>query len=292
MIRSMTGYGKAQQQVGATKITVEVKSLNSKQLDLNLRLPADLKQLELELRNKISDLVRRGKVDFMVGIEDAEAKKVGRIDPLAAASALDQLKTLAYDLRIALPDDLASLLIKFPGVITNSDGESLVSEALTLALPLLASEAFQNFDAFRAQEGQALRNDVVGHIQNIVQLLSEVTPFEVQRTELLKNRLMKNVAEVSENLKFDPNRFEQELIYYLEKLDVSEEKVRLQQHCNYFMEAVDEDFAGKKLGFIVQEMGREINTLGSKANDASIQRIVVQMKDALEKIKEQLFNVL
>jgi uncharacterized protein (TIGR00255 family) len=288
----MTGYGKAQQQVGATKITVEVKSLNSKQLDLNLRLPADLKQLELELRNKISDLVRRGKVDFMVGIEDAEAKKVGRIDPLAAASALDQLKTLAYDLRIALPDDLASLLIKFPGVITNSDGESLVSEALTLALPLLASEAFQNFDAFRAQEGQALRNDIVGHIQNIVQLLSEVTPFEVQRTELLKNRLMKNVAEVSENLKFDPNRFEQELIYYLEKLDVSEEKVRLQQHCNYFMEAVDEDFAGKKLGFIVQEMGREINTLGSKANDASIQRIVVQMKDALEKIKEQLFNVL
>lgn len=292
MIRSMTGYGKAQQQVGATKITVEVKSLNSKQLDLNLRLPADLKQLELELRNKISDLVRRGKVDFMVGIEDAEAKKVGRIDPLAAASALDQLKTLAYDLRIALPDDLASLLLKFPGVITNSDGESLVSEALTLALPLLASEAFQNFDAFRAQEGQALRNDIVGHIQNIVQLLSEVTPFEVQRTELLKNRLMKNVAEVSENLKFDPNRFEQELIYYLEKLDVSEEKVRLQQHCNYFMEAVDEDFAGKKLGFIVQEMGREINTLGSKANDASIQRIVVQMKDALEKIKEQLFNVL
>ncbi len=292
MIRSMTGYGKAQQQVGATKITVEVKSLNSMQLDLNLRLPADLKQLELELRNKISDLVRRGKVDFMVGIEDAEAKKVGRIDPLAAASALDQLKTLAYDLRIALPDDLASLLIKFPGVITNSDGESLVSEALTLALPLLASEAFQNFDAFRAQEGQALRNDIVGHIQNIVQLLSEVTPFEVQRTELLKNRLMKNVAEVSENLKFDPNRFEQELIYYLEKLDVSEEKVRLQQHCNYFMEAVDEDFAGKKLGFIVQEMGREINTLGSKANDASIQRIVVQMKDALEKIKEQLFNVL
>ena len=292
MIRSMTGYGKAQQQVGATKITVEVKSLNSKQLDLNLRLPADLKQLELELRNKISDLVRRGKVDFMVGIEDAEAKKVGRIDPLAAASALDQLKTLAYDLRIALPDDLASLLIKFPGVITNSDGESLVSEALTLALPLLASEAFQNFDAFRAQEGQALRNDIVGHIQNIVQLLSEVTPFEVQRTELLKNRLMKNVAEVSENLKFDPNRFEQELIYYLEKVDVSEEKVRLQQHCNYLMEAVDEDFAGKKLGFIVQEMGREINTLGSKANDASIQRIVVQMKDALEKIKEQLFNVL
>lgn len=292
MIRSMTGYGKAQQQVGATKITVEVKSLNSKQLDLNLRLPADLKQMELELRNRISELVRRGKVDFMVGIEDAEAKKNGRIDLLAAASALDQLKTLAYDLRITLPDDMASLLLKFPGVITNGDGESLVSEALTLALPLLAAEALRNFDAFRAQEGQALRNDIVGHIQNIVQLLSEVTPFEAQRTELLKNRLMKNVAEVSENLKFDPNRFEQELIYYLEKLDVSEEKVRLQQHCNYFMEAVDEDFAGKKLGFIVQEMGREINTLGSKANDASIQRIVVQMKDALEKIKEQLFNVL
>lgn len=292
MIRSMTGYGKIQQQVGAAKITIEVKSLNSKQLDLNLRLPADLKQLELDLRNKISELVRRGKVDFMVSIEDAEAKKAGRIDLSAAASALDQLKSLAYDLRITLPDDLASLLLKFPGVITNGDGESSVSEDLAVALPPLAIEALQQYDAFRAQEGQALRKDVVGHIQNIVQLLSEVTPFETQRTELLKNRLMKNVAEVSENLKFDPNRFEQELIYYLEKLDVSEEKVRLQQHCNYFMEAIDEDFAGKKLGFIVQEMGREINTLGSKANDASIQRIVVQMKDALEKIKEQLFNVL
>ncbi len=292
MIRSMTGYGKQQQQVGSGKITVEIKSLNSKQLDLNLRLPADLKQLEFDLRNRISESVRRGKVDFYVTIEDSDLKKVGRIDREVAAAAFEQLNEMAYALRIQLPQDMASLLLKFPGVIANGDGDVMLPESLSKALTSTALSVLHEFDAFRMQEGQALKLDILSHINLIISLLDEVTPFENQRTELLKNRLMKNVSEVSDHLKFDPNRFEQELIYYLEKLDISEEKVRLRQHCNYFMEAIDEDYAGKKLGFIVQEIGREINTLGSKANDAQIQRIVVQMKDELEKIKEQLFNVL
>jgi uncharacterized protein (TIGR00255 family) len=288
----MTGYGKQQQQVGSGKITVEIKSLNSKQLDLNLRLPADLKQLEFDLRNRISESVRRGKVDFYVTIEDSDLKKVGRIDREVAAAAFEQLNEMAYALRIQLPQDMASLLLKFPGVIANGDGDVMLPESLSKALTSTALSVLHEFDAFRMQEGQALKLDILSHINLIISLLDEVTPFENQRTELLKNRLMKNVSEVSDHLKFDPNRFEQELIYYLEKLDISEEKVRLRQHCNYFMEAIDEDYAGKKLGFIVQEIGREINTLGSKANDAQIQRIVVQMKDELEKIKEQLFNVL
>lgn len=292
MIRSMTGYGKQQQQVGSGKITVEIKSLNSKQLDLNLRLPADLKQLEFDLRNRISESVRRGKVDFYVTIEDSDLKKVGRIDREVAAAAFEQLNEMVYALRIQLPQDMASLLLKFPGVIANGDGDVMLPESLSKALTSTALSVLNEFDAFRMQEGQALKLDILSHINLIISLLDEVTPFENQRTELLKNRLMKNVSEVSDHLKFDPNRFEQELIYYLEKLDISEEKVRLRQHCNYFMEAIDEDYAGKKLGFIVQEIGREINTLGSKANDAQIQRIVVQMKDELEKIKEQLFNVL
>lgn len=292
MIRSMTGYGKVQQQFGASKIIIEIKSLNSKQLDLNLRIPSDLKQLEIELRNRISETVKRGKVDLTVNVEGNGLLKAGRIDNEAAALAFTQLSDMAYALRIDMPDDVVSLLLKFPGVVVNGESETLLPEEFAHAITETSSKALNAFDAFRLQEGVALKTDIVSHIALIISLLDEVSPFEEQRTELLKNRLTKNVSEVSENLKFDPNRFEQELIYYFEKLDISEEKVRLRQHCNYFMEAIDEDFAGKKLGFIVQEIGREINTLGSKANDANIQKLVVQMKDELEKIKEQLFNIL
>lgn len=292
MIRSMTGYGKVQQQHGASKITVELKSLNSKQLDLSLRLPADFKLIEIELRNKIAETAKRGKIDFTVNVEGNGLQKAGRIDQAVAATAFEQLSEMAYNLRIAMPDDMVSVLIKYPGVVVNGESEIPVPEELVEAINTAANEALANFDAFRIQEGVALKTDMLARIALIVSLLEEVEPFENQRTELLKNRLTKNLSEVSDHLKFDPNRFEQELIYYLEKLDISEEKVRLRQHCNYFLKAIDEDFAGKKLAFIVQEMGREINTLGSKANDASIQRIVVQMKDELEKIKEQLFNIL
>lgn len=292
MIRSMTGYGKLQQQIGTSKITVEIRSLNSKQLDLNLRVPIDLKQLEYDLRNPIAEIIRRGKVDFAISVEGSGLAKVGRIDAEAATAAHKQLQDMAYNLRVGLPDDVVSLLLKYPGVVVNGEAEAVVTEELAKSITTTAMEAMSHFDHFRIQEGQALRSDISSRIALILNLLDEVSPFEDQRTELLKSRLMKNLTDVTDHLKFDPNRFEQELIYYLEKLDISEEKVRLRQHCNYFMEAIDEDYAGKKLGFIVQEIGREINTLGSKANDASIQRIVVQMKDELEKIKEQLFNIL
>ncbi len=292
MIRSMTGYGKVQQQHGQMKIIAEIKSLNSKQLDLVLRLPADFKMIEFELRNLIAESVKRGKVDFVVSVEGNGLLKSGRIDQQAATLAFQQIKETADSLSLPLPEDVFSILIKYPGVIANGETDIPVPEELAEATIEACRQALASFDTFRAQEGAVLKSDIENRIYLILQLLDKVEPFENQRTEQLKQRLGKNIAEVSENLKFDPNRFEQELIYYLEKLDISEEKVRLRQHCRYFLEAVNEDFAGKKLGFIAQEIGREINTLGSKANDANIQRLVVQMKDELEKIKEQLFNIL
>ncbi len=292
MIRSMTGYGKLQQQQGPIKIIAEIKSLNSKQLDLSLKLPADFKQFEIELRSLIADAVKRGKLDFSLSIEGNGLHKAGRIDQQQAAAAHEQIKEMAQNLGLEMPDDLFSVILKYPGVIANGEPESVVPDELGAAILNACREALALFDAFRIQEGQALKKDMQERINLILQLLASVEPFEEQRVEQLKMRLLKNVAEVSDKIKFDPNRFEQELIYYLEKIDVSEEKTRLKQHCNYFLEAIDEDFAGKKLGFIAQEIGREVNTLGSKANDANIQRIVTQMKDELEKIKEQLFNIL
>ncbi len=292
MIRSMTGYGKVQEQHGQTKIIAEIRSLNSKQLDLALRLPADFKMVEFELRNLIAETVKRGKVDCLVSVEGNGFQKSGRIDQQTAGLAFQQIKEMADSLRLALPEDVISILIKYPGVIANGEVDVPLPEELAKATVEACRMALSAFDAFRTQEGLVLKNDIENRIYLILQLLDSVEPFENQRTEQLKLRLVKNVSEVSDNLKFDPNRFEQELIYYLEKLDISEEKVRLRQHCSYFLEAVNDDFAGKKLGFIGQEIGREINTLGSKANDANIQRIVVQMKDELEKIKEQLFNIL
>ncbi|MDP2235063.1 MAG: YicC/YloC family endoribonuclease [Bacteroidales bacterium] len=290
MIRSMTGYGKAQQLLDSKKVTVEIKSLNSKQLDLAMRLPSDLKQMEFDLRNQLTEKIQRGKVDYTVTIEDVDHKKGARIDKDVAAACYDQLKELSMDLQFNLPSDVASVLIKFPGFFAAAD--SVLPESFYAQLINLTQEAFARFDEFRLQEGQVLYKDMKPRVERILQLLEEVAQHEVLRNENLKNRLQKNLNDVSDHLKFDANRFEQELIYYFEKLDISEEKVRLKQHCNYFFETISENLAGKKLGFITQEIGREINTLGSKANDAAIQRLIVQMKDELEKVKEQLFNVL
>jgi uncharacterized protein (TIGR00255 family) len=290
MIRSMTGYGKAQQILDSKKVTVEIKSLNSKQLDLAMRLPSDLKQMEFDLRNQLAEKVQRGKVDYIVTIEDVDHKKGNRIDKEVAAASYDQLKELSMDLQFNMPLDISSVLIKFPGFFAAAD--SVLPENFFGQLQKITEEAFNLFDEFRLQEGQILLRDMKPRVERILELLSEVAQHEGLRNENLKSRLQKNLNDVSDHLKFDANRFEQELIYYFEKLDISEEKVRLKQHCNYFFETLNENLAGKKLGFITQEIGREINTLGSKANDAAIQRIVVQMKDELEKVKEQLFNVL
>ncbi|PKP53323.1 MAG: YicC family protein [Bacteroidetes bacterium HGW-Bacteroidetes-1] len=290
MIRSMTGYGKMQKIADGKKLTIEIKALNSKQLDLAMRLPADLKKMEFDLRNKLADTIQRGKVDFNVSIEDIDQKKAGRIDKQAAAAAYAQLQELAWDLQFKMPEDAASVLTRFPGFFATAD--TVFPDDFYEVLVSVSQEALKEFDAFRIQEGQVLLRDMLPRVGLILQLLDEVEPFENQRIDTLKNRLYKNAIEIADPAKFDPNRFEQELIYYIEKLDISEEKVRLKLHCEYFSESINDDYAGKKLGFITQEIGREINTLGSKANDAGMQRIVVQMKDELEKIKEQLFNVL
>jgi len=290
MIKSMTGFGKSEFQTDNKKITIEIKALNSKQLDLSMRLSSDLKPYEYELRNKISARVQRGKVDVAIMIENLLDKTSAQIDYDTVKAYHAQLEAMTYKLGIKMPDDIMGLVTRFPGIFATA--EEVLGDDLIAMLNEATEKALIGFDTFRMQEGQVLKNEILSRIDLIMKLLLQVEPFELQRKEQIKTRLTKNLNDLMDSSKFDENRFEQELIYYLEKLDITEEKVRLQQHCEYFIETIDEDNSGKKLGFISQEIGREINTLGSKANDVAIQRIVVQMKDELEKIKEQLFNIL
>ncbi len=290
MIKSMTGYGKAEHIYLSKKIVVEIKTLNSKQLDLSMKLPQELKPQELDYRNDISSILQRGKIDVTISINDANSEINTHIEKEVIASYLKQIKEISEEYDIPQSSDLAMLLFKMPGIFVTPEQEydeiflEKVKETLLSAIAMT--------DEFRTKEGEILKNDLIKRKDLIMQYLGEVTPFENNRHENIKNKLIKNLTELTTKGQYDENRFEQELIYYLEKLDITEEKVRLEKHCSYFDETIDEDGAGKKLGFITQEMGREINTLGSKANDANIQRLVVQMKDELEKIKEQLFNIL
>ncbi len=290
MIRSMTGFGKSETNHENKKITIEVKALNSKQLDLSMKVPGEFRQLEYELRNKAAVPLQRGKIEISLSIADGAEKQLTQLDHAVAEAYLEQIKGLSEKLQIALPEDLVSVLLKLPGVYGTQ--EETISEAMKAAIFNAMEQAIASFDGFRIQEGLVLKTELMQRIQNIQDLLNQVDPFEKQRFEQLRTRLSRNLSEYSETGRYDENRFEQELIYYFEKLDITEEKVRLKQHCDYFGTTIDEDNAGKKLGFISQEIGREINTLGSKANEANIQHLVVQMKDELEKIKEQLFNIL
>ena len=290
MIRSMTGYGIAEQTFNTKKISVEIKTLNSKQLDLQVKLPNELRFAELDFRNKIGAKLQRGKVDVVITITDTDLTQSYHIDQDIVKAYKEQIEAISGRLGIAPADDLATLLFRMPGIfnvpVENYDEAFIakVDETLTQALDLV--------DNFRIQEGQTLKKDLLHRVELILDLLGQVEPYEKSRHDVIKQRLTKNLTELTTTGQYDENRFEQELIYYLEKLDITEEKVRLRQHCNYFNESCDEDQAGKKLGFITQEMGREINTLGSKANEVSIQKLVVQMKDELEKIKEQVCNIL
>ncbi len=290
MIRSMTGFGKATNSNGNQKIQIEIKALNSKQLDLNLKLPAAFKVLEYEWRNIISQKLQRGKVEVLLTYDDSYEKVAGQIDPKLAAFHISQIKQLADSLDFDPPADMASYLLKVPGIFTTNEIEA--NDELRLLASSCLSEAIHLFDQFRENEGKVLEKDLSARISLILSLLTEIEKFESERLETVKQRLIKNLNEFAVSTKYDENRLEQELIYYLEKFDITEEKVRLKQHCEYFLQTLAEDQAGKKLGFISQEIGREINTLGSKANHAGIQRLVVQMKDELEKIKEQLYNIL
>ena len=286
----MTGYGKAEQIYQSKKISVEVKTLNSKVLDLSIKLPQEIKSQEIDYRNETSNILQRGKVDVSISVTDTENEQNVHIEKEIIASYLKQIKEISEEYNIPQSSDLAMLLFKMPGIFVTPE-QQYDEEFLEKIRETLFS-ALKIADDFRTREGEILKKDLLMRKNLILSYLNEVAPFEKERHENIKNRLIKNLTELTQSGKYDENRFEQELIFYLEKLDITEEKVRLAKHCAYFDDTIDEDGAGKKLGFITQEMGREINTLGSKANDANIQRLVVQKKDELEKIKEQLFNIL
>ena len=290
MIRSMTGYGIAESLCDTKKITVEIRTLNSKQLDLALKLPNELRFAELDFRNKIGTRLFRGKIDAVITIVDTSADSVNQIDADVVASYLRQINGISEELGIAPSSDLAGLLFRMPGIFNTP--EQHYDDAFVAKINETIDSALDTVDSFRIQEGQTLKRDLLHRVELIIGLLDQVEPYEKARHDTIKQRLVKNLSELVTDGQYDENRFEAELIYYLEKLDITEEKVRLRQHCNYFNESCDEDQAGKKLGFISQEMGREINTLGSKANEVNIQRLVVKMKDELEKIKEQVCNIL
>jgi len=290
MIRSMTGFGKAFFVFETKKIQIELKALNSKQLDLNMKLPSEMRHLEYDWRNIISGKLQRGKIELSLTISNTQEREGSVIDGTLAAYYLKQLRQLSESLNFEPPQDIAGYLLKMPGIF--SVEEETPDTELIQKINSCLLDGIENLDQFRLKEGKVLQADLVGRIDEIIKLLAEVEPLEDERMQTVKQRLLRNLNDLAANTKYDENRLEQELIYYLEKFDITEEKVRLKQHCNYFLQTLNEDNAGKKLGFISQEIGREINTMGSKANHAAIQRLVVQMKDELEKIKEQLFNIL
>ena len=294
MVKSMTGYGKAEVNVGVKKFTIEIRSLNSKQLDLSMKVPSLYRVLEYDLRTMVAKSMKRGKVDVYLSYESSSKSTSSVINRDLASAYIQQIKELSTlnALNIESPEANATIMataLRMPDVIStqsddvNDDEKSAILECATLAL--------KHIEEFREQEGTLLMTDILARINTINALKEEVVPFETARVERVRTKIKESIESLKINI--DSNRLEQEMIYYSEKLDITEEKVRLTNHCNYFKEVADgEEAAGRKLGFICQEIGREINTLGSKANEANIQKIVVQMKDELEKVKEQMLNIL
>ena len=290
MVKSMTGFGKGEAALQNKKITVEIRSLNSKQLDLGLRLPAVYRQSEYEIRNIIARTIQRGKVDVFVTVESQDVETPARINKEVFREYLHQMTdTLAFAGIDADYDAIVPVIMRLPEVVS-TETES-ISDEEHAALIAATEAAAARLDAFRMQEGAILIADLLGRVDRIESYKEEVVPFEKARTETIKARILDNLEKLQADV--DRNRLEQEMIFYLEKLDITEEKVRLANHCRYFREvAAGEEGAGRKLGFIAQEMGREINTMGSKANESNSQIRVVKMKDELEKIKEQVLNIL
>lgn len=287
----MTGYGKAVVDLPDKKVSIEVRSLNSKQLDLNLRTPAYFRSKETELRQLISARVIRGKVDFSVNLDSQQPLAVARIDHALAREYYNEMKALALELGMEASEVDLRTVLSMPDVVKSTQSE--LTEAEWQAVLVGVNEALDAFEEFRRQEGASLAKDLLTRVDLIEQHHAEIPAYETERVEKIRQRLEANLADTVGKDKVDANRFEQELIYYLEKLDINEEKVRLTNHISYFRETVAEEEApGRKLAFIAQEMGREINTMGSKSNQAQMQRLVVMMKDELEKIKEQVLNVL
>lgn len=291
MIHSMTGYGKAICQLPNKKINIEIKSLNSKQLDLNMRMPSLYREKEIELRNEVALRLVRGKVDLSFYVESATSDKVTQINRQVIEGYYHQLMPIAEGLNLTAGTDLLRIIMSLPETVKTEQAE--LDEQEWAAIKVAVNQALDQLQVFRQQEGDSLNREISMRIDNIFNYSQQVEPLEKERIEKIRTRLHENLAELAGKYSLDENRFEQELIFYLEKLDITEEKVRLANHISYFLETMAEaEPSGKKLGFIIQEIGREINTMGSKANDAALQRIVIQMKDELEKIKEQILNVL
>lgn len=292
MVKSMTGFGKTTVEIGNKKVMIEIKSLNSKQLDLNLRMPNLYKEKEMDVRGMVKERLDRGKVDVSIYFDNSEGDKDVQINKPVIMQYFNQMLEISETLGVT-PDksELLRTVMRFPDTLQIKSDELGEDEWSLLKAGI--QKALEAMDNFRMQEGKALMKDIVYRVQLIQQLSSEVPQFEVKRVEIIRQKLQEKIAEWTDVKNIDQNRLEQEIVYYLEKLDITEEKVRLANHCKYFIETVEkEDAPGRKIGFIAQEIGREINTMGSKANDHDIQKLVVRMKDELEKIKEQSLNVL
>ena len=291
MIQSMTGFGKVTAELPSKKVTIEIKSLNSKQLDVYMRISHVYRDKEMQIRNELLQALERGKIEVTINIEGIGKESAAKINHPVLESYFEQIKAISENLNIPVPDNWFPTLLRMPDVIKNdftehSDDEEwkTVHQAIQEAIRLLID--------FRMQEGAKIQEFLEQKNANITALLKQVEPYESERTERLRHRITESLKKLPE-VDYDSNRFEQEMIYYIEKLDINEEKSRLENHLQYFTDTLNNGSGqGKKLGFIAQEIGREINTLGSKSNHVEIQKLVVQMKDELEQIKEQILNVL
>ena len=291
----MTGYGKAEVLLEAGKVTVEIRSLNGKTADISLKTSLLPKDKEIAVRKKIADELQRGNIDMFMTFEPNAAENAKKINMDLAIQYYQQIEELAKkvgtsSLQINNPNDLIATILRMPEVMDAKKQDVITDENWPLVEACI-NEAIANINAFRAQEGEVLHKDVTGNVAKIMEYSQQVETYEKERVEAIREKILSRFAELKAEP--DQSRLEQEMIFYIEKLDINEEKVRLRQHCKYFLETIETDpYPGKKLGFIAQEMGREINTTGSKANHTEIQKIVVKMKDELEKIKEQSLNIL
>ncbi len=295
MIKSMTGYGKAEALLETGKITVEIRSLNGKTADIGIKTSMLPKDKEIAVRHKIANELTRGNIDFFVTFEPNAADSAKKINVDLAMEYFQQIDALAgrigaHSLQSQNPNDLLSMILRMPEVM-DAKKQDIITDENWPVVEACIDEALRNINAFRAQEGEVLYRDVASKVENILEYSRQVEQYENERVEAIREKILNRFAELKAEP--DQSRLEQEMIFYIEKLDINEEKVRLRQHCKYFLETLEnEPNPGKKLGFIAQEMGREINTTGSKANHTEIQMLVVKMKDELEKIKEQSLNIL
>ena len=290
MTHSMTGFGKAEVTIGQLHVNIEIRSLNSKFLDLTLKIPTLFKEIDSSLRAIIKNDLKRGKVELAIHYEKINSSSKITINKEQLINYYKQLKDISTELNNQHEKDFMGYALKLPEVIQHQ--KETVDNQSNEILISAVKEACKDLNSFRKKEGESLQNELMSYVNSILKNLTKINTFEEERLPKVKEKLLQSVEELNLRSQIDEKRLEQELIYYSEKLDLSEEKVRLKEHCNHFMETLKDMHSGKKLGFITQEMGREINTLGSKAHHLSIQKIVVEMKDELEKIKEQVLNIL